>query len=275
MPSRRYLSIAEKDFIKYKHSCGSTMTRLAQEFKVSRRTIYNVVHNIYGERKENGGRKSRFTKQDLTRLCIVTKKYHFLPIRRIVRENIPDVPLSTYRNFLNSQGFRLRSSIKQPKLTTLQRKRRLDFAKNYQHKTLSFWQSIYYTDEVIVRDVPTKTSMKVLCSDRFPKSHCKVNYSYKNASQKMFWVAIKYDGNIIIRSCPQRMNSETFSQLICETFCNRANRTKNCLLLQDNAPCHVSKKVCSLFIMLSTIRQIHFYVDPEYTFSTYRRILRI
>ena len=81
-------------------------------------------------------------------------------------------------------------------------------------------------------------------------------------SKKLYWFALRHGEPVRWRVVEGTMNSSTFVSTIRDVFTKelRRNYTGQVIVVQDNAPCHVSKKV-SIFLLISCTYDFFYYLD--------------
>ena len=154
---------------------------------------------------------------------------------------------------LRKAGFRSLRSLKKPLLGTLNRARRMKFARK--HKNTD-WSRIIFSDKKIFRVRP---GARVRCWVAPDDSRFKAKYTTPSGQKPegvMVWAAMKSDGAICLRRCPQKMNSAAYHSVLQSAigfirprcvphwshhpmgFCVR--RGKGWKFQQDGAPPHRS-----------------------------------
>ena len=167
---------------------------------------------------------------------------------------------------VGKSGFRLHLPTITPTLTANQKKERYQFALEVIGRPLRNWRNVFFADETIITDTFFNPKQKVICEVRFPKSALPPVRRGAHPSKKLCWFALRYGEPVRWRVTEGTMNRSTFVSTIREVFTKelRRNYTGQVIVVQDNAPCHVSKKV-SIFLLISCTYDFFYYLDHAWT----------
>ena len=244
-PSERYLTERARSTIRNLVADGHKYRYVAGIVGVNISTVSRVVNGKSRARTPCGGRKKKTSVREERRIMISFKRFHFKPLRAIQRDDLPDYHRSLLRRRMKQFGLRQLSAIRKPILTTRQRQQRLAFALNHVDRPVTFWQSIFFADEVTFRDIRSGPNPRVICGPSFPKELTKKVISVKFPQSLMVWMAIKHNETPIFRFCPGTLNSRRFVDVIFDAFntSTEHRRHPRIKMLQDNAPIHNSKYV--------------------------------
>ena len=159
---RKKLSEIEKAQALTKIKMNVPVTKVAADLNVSRQTVYTLLKATKGlpegtvpKRKIGSGRKQKTT----------ARTDHLLRQEMLLRPSITPASLkqkhpkllegvstrTIQHRLKNDLGLPCRRAAKKPLLTEKIRKKRLTFAKNYQHWTPQQWQKVMFSDESAFR----------------------------------------------------------------------------------------------------------------------------
>ncbi|WP_432422666.1 hypothetical protein [Streptococcus dysgalactiae] len=152
------------------------------------------------------------------------------------------------RRTMECSGMRLRRAVPKPSLTAQHCRARLLFAKEFVNRPVSFWRSIYFADETLLKAENMTYRPTIICGPGFPSKRPPIVGKTQFPARRLYWLAIKYDANVRWKAISGQLNSEKFIQVVKESFaCElRRSSTGKLIILQDNAPCHTSKMVRSI-----------------------------
>lgn len=246
MPKNRYVCDQLRRLILKEYKDNMGISDIARKYEFSHATISKIVHGLSHERKEGGGRKCTLSDEAKNNIRINLKKHHDEPISMIIRNELPSVSRGVLDRYMRDCGLRQAHAVVRPFLKPVHKAARLAFAKEYLNRPDCFWRSIYYADETMISSNMNPRHPMVICGRYFPKQCTRRIPRFKSTSSTMFWVAIKFGEHPLHSICPPRMNAETFSSLMKDIFHlkEKKSRRSGPIILQDNAPCHVAKKVC-------------------------------
>lgn len=241
----RYLTVEEKKNILQGLENGVSTSVLSKMFGISTKTIRKVKQDKHRLRACCGGRPSSTTKLDDDNIRMEFKKNCFKPIRVIQREFLTQYSRSLLQRRMKKFGFTQRATVKKPFLTSKQKATRLAFAREYADRPRSFWRSVYFADECLVKLQPWTLHPKVIYSPRFGGSTTRVVETIAHPKQLHCWFAIKHAEPVKWSVIHGNMDSEKFVDIIRERFALniRPRVTGRTIIIQDNAPCHVAKQV--------------------------------
>ena len=134
-------------------------------------------------------------------------------------------------------------------LNAQQRQARIDFARELKSRRPSIWRLVFFADECMVCGEPWKAHRKVICSKNFPRQLIPPKEKVSHPSRLLIWAGIKHGLPRRWTSIKGIMNSEKFVSVMTKLFpeFHEKKLFGKVLVLQDNAPPHVSR-VVSKFI---------------------------
>lgn len=243
--SKQYLSEVDFQRIRKLAAEGIPRESLASIFNISKVTLWRIINDKTVPRNKIGGPKRSTSKQDDDFIRRTLKKFHYMPIEAIQREHLPMFSMNIIRKRMKEFELQRRKAMIKPYLSRKLIRERLLFAKNYIEYRSSFWKSIFFCDEVLFLDKPTKSLQTVICGKNFPREHTTPTATFKNCRRMMVWMAIKFGERPVWRSTSDTINSKVFIAIVKDAFGYNgiSRRRMDTVILQDNAPVHRSKEV--------------------------------
>jgi len=119
MPQSRFLSELEAYKIQEEYKKTPNISALARKFGRGKSTIWTVIHGKWRKREEKGGRPRMYSRRDELHILITVKKYHDLPIKRLVTQYLPEFNLTTVRRMLKRHRMKLCSAVKMVPLSKI------------------------------------------------------------------------------------------------------------------------------------------------------------
>src|ERR1700761_6861838 len=151
----RKTSYEERLEIVFKVERGLSHRKIASEMKIHRNLVNGIVkkHQESGtvEDRERSGRPKISTAGDdriFIRTSLADRRLTAPQLREEwVQSTGVEASVSTVTSRLSAAGLRGCVATKKPLLTPLNRRARLEFAKQYQHWTVSDWEKVLWSDE--------------------------------------------------------------------------------------------------------------------------------
>ena len=262
----QYLNEKTRENIKNFFQNGVSISVIARSFGVHRTTVWRVIKGKTEYWTKRDGRKRKTSKLEGDFITITIKKNYDRPITTIKKGNFPQHSRWLIRNRMSESGFRLHSPTITPTLTANQKKERYQFALEVIGRPLSYWRSVFFADETLITDTFFNPNQKVICGVRFPMSALTPVRRGAHPSKKLCWFALRHGEPVRWRVIEGTMNSSTFVSTILEVFTKelRRNYTGQVIVVQNNAPCHVSKMV-SIFLLIACTYDFFYYLDHAWT----------
>ena len=130
---------------------GHSMSKIANQLKVSKKSVSVILKRWREEEtirpRRRLGPKSKLTASDKRHIAIHAKQNPKLTRQQLKDELNLDVSLSIISKALKEHGLKCYVARKKPLISEKNRKARLDFAKKYIGKPISFWKKVLFTDE--------------------------------------------------------------------------------------------------------------------------------
>ena len=134
---------------------GMSKSKIARVMKIKRDTVSSILKlkKITGsvEKKKQPGRPRKLTPREeriLVRMAITNPLTDAVFLSKEMTQRLDrQISPRIVRMTLHRNGFHARKPAKKPRLTAAQRKRRLQFAKEYASKPATFWRQVIFSDE--------------------------------------------------------------------------------------------------------------------------------
>ncbi len=155
-----------------------------------------------------------------------------MPLRTIQQQHLPDISLPIIYKRLKSFGFVSEKPIEKPYLNARHRHLRLQFAKEFLDRPVSFWRSIYFADESPFKNkwfVDLSSPNRIRKATLNSSTHPSCSYGAVNTLKEVFHIDPDH------------------------------RRRSDVTILQDNAQCHISRKVGFNFLKTSKYAFVSFF----------------
>lgn len=155
MPKKRQLSEALRGQIILLHKQGLSQVKIAKTIKCSRCAVQTTINRylrtgMYHNLPKSGRKRVTSAREDrmIERIALRNRHKSAVTIAAEVRAQ-RNAPLSvhTVRRRLSAANLRARKPRHKPLLTELHRKKRLQWAKKYQHWKVEDWAKVIWSDE--------------------------------------------------------------------------------------------------------------------------------
>lgn len=248
----RMLSEGERAMIIGMRTAGMSTHRIATELGMTQSTVFTIWKN-FQERGttqplKSSGRPPKLNVRDKRMLGRILSKNRRLPLAAIREKMHVKVSPTTLRKAMKSIGFSNRVAAKKPFLSKEHMARRLAFAKEHRHWTISDWKNVIWTDESSFETGKRSSAVKV-----WRKSHERFSLdclapSFKSGrSSLMVWGAFTgYDKCPLVIIPPDRRKGRDFVDVVYESrlsgFYFLHDHPQTLILMEDGAPVHRSKE---------------------------------
>lgn len=153
--TRRETSLDLREVIVKLNSEGKSLRDISKIVKRSHCTVYKIINKYKQtgsvQNKPRNGRPKKLSNREIKEIAKDVKKNPTSSAVKIAEKisqtNEKTVSASTVRRALHSCGLHGRVPRKKPNISEVNRKKRLEFAKLHQNKTIDFWNNILFTDE--------------------------------------------------------------------------------------------------------------------------------
>lgn len=154
----------------------------------------------------------------------------------------------TIRRRLKESGIKTYSVRKIPYITPKNKKRRLQFAKDYVNKPLSFWQRVIWTDESSFEFHGSPKKMFVRLPQTIRNKFAPITETVRHGGGTvMFWGCISAYGCGELVPVDGMMNQQKYLSILNDHAFASGDKLigESFILQQDNAPCHKGRLVTS------------------------------
>lgn len=156
MAKTKELSVEHRAEIVTKFKAGTSASKLAELYKISRKTVYNLVKkkDTLGnlENKKRTGRKVALNPRDCRHIIgVVLSNPTISPVKiaaaskNLIGKHISDSTLRRRMTSIDINTYVVRAVVD---ITPRNKEKRLAFALEYKEKPLEFWFDVLWTDEV-------------------------------------------------------------------------------------------------------------------------------
>ena len=252
------LSDEHKGMVVAYHQCGMSQRKIVRTIRangqsITQRGVSKILAKFLNtgtvSRKVGSGRKRSTTVRDdrqLLRSAISNRKQTLTSLSTsFYTADGHRLSKQTISRRLNERGFRFCRCRRVPMLTNRHRKQRLQWAKEYQHKPLAFWDTVLWSDE----------SRFCLHSDR--PAMC-IRKKGEEFSAECTSKTVKFSDGITVWSCfsssgtgslyclprSETINAGKYQQILHDHLLPaiaRLHLDGNYVFMHDNAPCHRAK----------------------------------
>ena len=157
----------------------------------------------------------------------------------------------TVRRVLQNHNYLWRSACKKPRLTEIQKKKRLEWSKKFKHMSKLEWRNVFFSDEMNVEVDLRKCGVKLRRTPAERNSEeCTVKRTKQGSGSIGIWACMNYNGVGFFTLYNGRVNGESYIDILGENLLPSIDLLSNsniAIFQQDNAPCHTANKVKDWF----------------------------
>ena len=224
------------------HDAGRNAKWLAQTYKVHVSTIYRLLKGETSSRRPTGGRPSKFSKSMRRYIKLQLARYPHLTLRQLHSQHFPEVNFNSFRSLFNRIGYKRLTAVRRPVLSTRHILLRRQWCREYVDRTLYYWRSVWFVDEVMFRQSPAQRTVRFSVNIHNKRKEARILPTFKTPNSGMFFVAIRYGERPIVVPCNGKVNSKEYIRILCRAF-SIQHRRLGVTLIQDRAPAHNSAHV--------------------------------
>lgn len=154
MAPRRKLTVEERIKIVYEYEKIKNFSAVGKLFKVSPEGVRKIIKKSLecpslADRPRSGRPRATTSVDDrlIVRQCKINPKIVVREIKDQLQEAGTSVSETTIRRRLHDANLRGHIARKKPLLTSIHKKRRLEFARKYSDKPIEFWKRVVFSDE--------------------------------------------------------------------------------------------------------------------------------
>ena len=238
---------------------GYSMKQIADKLQRSSSCIHNILQRF----KETGSVNDRH-RSGRPQISNERDQRHLI---RLVKENrrLSSTELAnkwtlssgcvasprTVRKVLQNHNYLWRSACKKPRLTDMQKKRRLDWCNHYKTFSKESWRDVFFSDEMNVEVDQRKgrIMLRRTPGERMNED-CVVKRTKQGSGSIGIWACMSYNGIGFFKLFDGRLNSEAYIEILGDHLLpsiDLLRESQHVIFQQDNAPCHTAKKVKAWF----------------------------
>jgi len=159
----------------------------------------------------------------------------------------------TIRRFLKASKFKYIKLLKKPLINARNMAKRLEFAKKYSDEDPNFLKNVIWSDETCIRSIPASKEIFMWSNKNIERLEMPHNRQvHSGGFSVMFWGCFSRLGFGPLVAIDGNMDSEKYIKLIEDILIPEINAAKEefgleMTFMQDNAPCHKSRRVTQFF----------------------------
>ena len=251
MAKAKEISVEKRAQIIILHKTGKSFREITKILKISLGAVQNAI-NRYRETGKNVDRKRsgrpRKTTQSIDNkiyaISIADRFKSASIIRAEINEQLDSpICLSTVKKRLREKGMIGRIAVKKPLLRSVNKQKRLDFAKEHLGWTVDQWKSVLWTDESKFELFGShrRQFVRRKINERF-KSQCISPTVKHGGASIMVWGCFSYSGVGSIKKIDGTMKKEQYHSILQFHAIPSGTRLigHGFILQQDNDPKHTS-----------------------------------
>jgi transposase len=158
----------------------------------------------------------------------------------------------TIRNMLHECNFKAKIKPDALPLTPIRKRKRLLFAKKYQHWTEDDWRRVIFSDETKINRLGSDGKQYTWVQGKRPLQDHNTNQKYKHGGGSPFlWGCITSHGQGFMCKIDGGLDAALYCEILGSDFLGTLNhyglQRDNVVFQQDNDPKHTSKKATAWF----------------------------
>lgn len=244
-----------RDLIIFDIKNGVSYRKIKEKYQISLAGISKLAKKYAATgsvaRQLGSGRK-RGTSKQTDRSIYRLSRFDPSKSCRIIKEELNlDVSTRTISNRLRERGLKSFFKLKKPLLRKVNIKKRMEFAKKYAVRPMSFWKSVIWTDEskFELRGAKKRERVRCLPSERLQQRFTHGTVKHGGGSL-LVWGCFSYSGVGNIVKIDGKMTGESYVRIIDENLKSSAEKmgVNAFVFQQDNDPKHTSRVAQSYFV---------------------------
>lgn len=260
MAGNGQISIEKRAQINILSESGKTYSEIAEFVKVSKSSVHRTLRRKCetgsNRNRKGSGRPRKTSKRDDNRLLEISKSNRFKTapdLRAEINQSlVAPISLTTVKRRLRENGLIGRVAVKKPLLRPVNKKKRLQFAKEHKNWTIADWKNVLWTDE---------SKFELFGSHRRQYCRRKVKERYKpscivpttkhGGGSVMVWGCFSFDGVGQLVKIDGIMKKEQYHNILQRHAIPSGVQLigRNFVFQQDNDPKHTSK-LCTYYLKL-------------------------
>ena len=253
-PSKEFSTVFRQKIVDAKKS-GLSYAAVAKKFDVSKNAVVRIMKKFNDtgsvENKRGRGRKRKLTTRDDSMILREVKKNPQITVKSI-KENLNlNVSDRTVIRRIKEKGFGSYFMKRKPCLSKKNIKKRLEFAKKYVGKPLTFWMSVIWSDESKFEVFNQKRRQRVWRTSKDAYKKGMIQSTVKHGGgNTLVWGCFSYSGIGNLVEINGIMTGLGYLDIIKDNLqvsAEKMNIGDNFIFQQDNDPKHTSKVVKAYF----------------------------
>lgn len=251
MAKRREISLEMRAQIVILKETGKSYADIARILNIPRSSV-QVTWERYRDTGRNNsktgrGRKRKTSKNDDRHLLLISKAKRFKTAADIRAEINPTlakpISLTTVKRRLREKGMIGRIAAKKPLLRPINKKKRLEFAKQHANWTIEQWKSVLWSDESKFQIIGSNRRQYVRrkTGERV-KEGCVVPTVKHGGGSVMVWGCFSYDGVGQLKKIDGKLTKESYHNILQRHAIPSGTQLigRGFIFQQDNDPKHTS-----------------------------------
>lgn len=255
MSGRKEISRKVRELIIRDRKNGESYRVISKKYEVSKSAVEKLWkkllnHNQVDNLKGRGRKRCTTPREDsmITRMALRNPTVSRQEIKEELKLNISK---DTITRRLKERNLRSRAQRKKPLLSAINKRKRLNFAKKYLKKPLSFWKKVAWSDESKFELYGNRKRKRVW---RQPKKAFEQRFTCPTVKHGggaiMLWGCFSYRGMGNLVPIEGKMTADSYIQIVNENLEESVERMglgMNFVFQQDNDPKHTAKKSAKFF----------------------------
>lgn len=237
----------KNDIVKALMSGNYTINEIANRYSVSRRTVQRIRKagvtqsgriGKCGTKRKTSQATDRVIHRTVASDCFSTVS----KMTATLRNSGIDVSRSTVHRRIKERGFLSVVPQPKPRLTAVMRKRRLEWARRYQHWSVENWRQVCFSDESLF-ECRNAGGRRVWHQPGTPKP---TRPTVKFPTKVMVWSMISTKGTGPLHIVEGIMNAEKYTSVLRDCMILQVREwfaNEEWVFMQDGAPCHTANVV--------------------------------
>lgn len=250
MVKTREISIEIRKLIIEKRKKGESYYNIAKQFHISKSGVFDICnkYKLTGkiENLHRAGAPRRTSRQDDSLIFREIRKNPFISAPEIKNQLNLSVSTKTIKRRLNDRGVHSRVSRRKPLLSEQNKLKRLNFAKKYINKSISFWKNVIWSDESKFMLISGKQRRNVWRTKGTSLNANNITKTVKHGGGSiMVWGCFSWFGTGNLHLVDGIMKADQYIQILRENLLKSAEKMNiqdSFVFMQDNDPKHTAKK---------------------------------
>ncbi len=243
------LSVREKEIIIGNYMENYSFTETARLVGRSKSVVCRVVKRFNDENflanKKSSGRSAGTNKREDRSIVRMATKDRFLSARKLANKFKEETgKIISYKSVIQAAGLKARIPARKPLISLKNRRQRLEFAKEHHVWTQGQWDKVFFSDEskfnLMGNDGRNFTWRRP--GERLSTKCVKKTVKFGGGSV-MVWGIMSAAGVGPLVRIQGTVNADVYKRILTQHAVPCLQNSVNPVFMQDNAPCHKSRKV--------------------------------